>query len=1044
MNLNKEGWSGTVDLKNMDFVQMEHDVLRFWDENKCFEKMVKKNEGKKIFRFLDGPVTANNPMGVHHAWGRTLKDLFIRYKSMSGYTSHYRSGFDGQGLWVEVEVEKELGFKSKRDIENYGLSEFTDRCMERVSKYSKIITEQSKRLGQWMDWENSYYTNTDQNIEGIWNFLKVCHGNGWLKKASRPMAWCPRCGTSLSEHEMTGSHKSIEHVSVFAKLPVKGKDFEILVWTTTPWTLSANLAVAVNPKVEYFVVKCASHEKPLVLCKNAIEYLESEREVIAKLKGEELVGLEYETFFPEFPVQKSKKHKILAWDDVSPEDGSGIVHIAPGCGKEDYELCKPLGIEAVCPVDENGVFYDGYDFLSSKKASEVADLVFEKLKEAGKLFKTMPITHSYSVCWRCKTEVLFRLVEEWFIETEKVRPLLIAANKTIKWEPEYIGKRMEDWLQNMGDWNISRKRFYGLPLPIYECEKCGKVTVVGSKAELASFGGEKVRDIPHLHRPWIDDVSISCPECGESVKRILEVGDVWLDAGIVPFSTLWYFEDREKWSKHFPIEWITEMNEQVRLWFYSMLFMSVTLVGKAPYEHVLAYASVVSEDGSKFSKTGNMIRFDEAAEKLGADTIRYLYAGAGITNDVRFGFNLGEEVRRKLLGFWNIYLFFETYASLEGPDLLNRAASKPDRTDEWLKARVTFFVERARACYEVYGSQEVISEFEQGIDDISNWYVRINRKRFWQGETHAFLALFEAIRRLTIAMAPIIPFMSEFIWQNLVRKLRPNELLSVHLNEFEKKQDLTGPQLEILMETDVIRHVITLALKARNEKQIKIRQPLSKLYVIIPKDLKKLIKNAQKIIMDEINVKEVELLESEEGLLVKRLELDFKKAGSVLKGDLARFKKALDEATEEELEVAIDTISRGKKLKLSGFEAFVTADLFVVKSESKDGVHLVQERDVSVAIDTNLSEELIREGIYRELLRNCQVLRKEADFRVEQRICLGISSDDELLDSVLTEYKEKLMTETLATGFEKQLAEKHIEKSVTINGGVVLIQMQGI
>lgn len=588
-----------MDLKNMDFVQMEHDVLRFWDENKCFEKMVKKNEGKKIFRFLDGPVTANNPIGVHHAWGRTLKDLFIRYKSMSGYTSHYRSGFDGQGLWVEVEVEKELGFKSKRDIENYGLSEFTDRCMERVSKYSKIITEQSKRLGQWMDWENSYYTNTDQNIEGIWNFLKVCHENGWLKKASRPMAWCPRCGTSLSEHEMTGSHKSIEHVSVFAKLPVKGKDFEILVWTTTPWTLSANLAVAVNPKVEYFVVKCASHEKPLVLCKNAMEYIESEREVIAKLKGEELVGLEYETFFPEFAVQKSRKHEILAWDDVSPEDGSGIVHIAPGCGKEDYELCKPLGIEAVCPVDENGVFYSDYDFLSGKKASEVADLVFEKLRDAGKLFKTMPITHSYPVCWRCKTEVLFRLVEEWFIETAEVRPLLIKANKTIKWEPEYIGKRMEDWLQNMGDWNISRKRFYGLPLPIYECEKCGKVTVVGSRAELASFGGEKVRDIPHLHRPWIDDVSISCPECGESVKRILEVGDVWLDAGIVPFSTLWYFEDKEKWNKHFPIEWITEMNEQVRLWFYSMLFMSVTLVGKSPYEHVLAYASVVSEDGAK-------------------------------------------------------------------------------------------------------------------------------------------------------------------------------------------------------------------------------------------------------------------------------------------------------------------------------------------------------------------------------------------------------------------------------------------------------------
>jgi isoleucyl-tRNA synthetase len=1033
-----------VDPRDIDFVQMEHDILKFWEENRCFEKLVKKNAGKKIFRFLDGPVTANNPMGVHHAWGRTLKDLFIRYKSMSGYTSHYRSGFDGQGLWVEVEVEKELGFKSKQDIEDYGISEFTDRCMERVSKYSKIITEQSKRLGQWMDWENSYYTNTDQNIEGIWQFLKVCHGNGWLKKASRPMAWCPRCGTSLSEHEMTGSHKSIEHVSVFAKLPVKGKDFEILVWTTTPWTLSANLAVAVNPKVEYFVVKCASHEKPLVLCKNAMGHIEPEREIVAKLKGEELVGLEYETFFPEFAIQKGRKHEILGWADVSPEEGSGIVHIAPGCGKEDYELCKPLGIEAVCPVDENGVFYSDYGFLSGKKASEVADLIFEKLSGAGKLFKTLPVTHSYPVCWRCKTEVLFRLVKEWFIETAEVRPLLLAANKTIKWEPEYIGKRMEDWLCNMGDWNISRKRFYGLPLPIYECEKCGKVTVVGSKVELASLSSDKVGDIPHLHRPWIDDVGVSCPECGERVKRVLEVGDVWLDAGIVPFSTLWYFDDREKWDKHFPIEWVTEMNEQVRLWFYSMLFMSVTLIGKAPYEHVLAYASVVSEDGSKFSKTGHMIKFDEAAERLGADAVRYLYAGSGIANDVRFGFNLGEEVRRKLLGFWNIYLFFETYASLERPDLLNRPASEPNETDVWLDARVTLFAERARESYEVYDSQGVVSEFEQGIDDISNWYIRINRKRFWQGETNAFLALFDAIKRLAIVMAPIIPFMSEFIWQNLVRKLRPNELLSVHLNEFEGKRDLTEAQLKILAETDIIRQVITLALKARNEKQIKIRQPLSKLYVIVPKEQKGPVTNAKEIIMNEVNVKELELLESDESLLTKRLELDFKKAGSVLKGELPKFKKALDEATKEDLEVAVDTILRGKELKISGFDDFVAADLFVVKSETKDGVHLVQEKGISVALETNLSEELVREGIYRELLRNCQVIRKEADFRVDQRIYLGISSDNELLDSVLSEYKDKLMAETLATKFEKQLAEKHVEKSVVINDGVVLVQMKGV
>ncbi len=637
-----------------NFIKIEHDILSFWEKNDTFNKLIEKNKGNKTFRFLDGPITANNPMGIHHAWGRSIKDIFLRYKAMNGYSCQYRNGFDTQGLWVEVEVEKELGFKDKKDIEKYGMAKFTTKCIERIEKYSKIQTAQSKRLGQWMDWDNSYYTHTDENITSIWYFLKKCHDNGWVKEDYRPMPWCPRCGTSLSEHEMTGSHKDITHTSVFAKLPVKDRNFDILVWTTTPWTLSANVALAVNAELYYAVIEIDNIKRPLILAKTALKYIDENKKVLKLIKGSDLVGLEYETFFPSLQVQKNLTHKIIEWSDVYADEGSGIVHIAPGCGAEDYELGKKNRLAEICPIDENGVFSEEYDFLKGKEASKVSDIVFEELNVQDKLYKTLEYTHSYPVCWRCKTEVLFRLVKEWYIKTDEIRPKMIQASNSVIWEPAYIGKRMNDWLNNMGDWNISRKRFYGLPLPFYPCDNCGHLTVVGSKEELSKLSGKNIKDLPELHRPWIDDININCPKCNELVSRIPEVGDVWLDAGITPFSTLGYFTDKESWRQYFPVEWVIEMREQVRLWFYSMLFMSVTITGKAPYERVCAHSSVVAEDGTKFSKTGFMIKFDEAAERVSSDTIRYLFAGASFSTDVRFGYNLGDEVRRKLLRFWNV------------------------------------------------------------------------------------------------------------------------------------------------------------------------------------------------------------------------------------------------------------------------------------------------------------------------------------------------------------------------------------------------------
>ena len=589
---------------DFNFIEMEHNILNFWEKEQCFKKLQEKNKDGKPFRFLDGPITANNPMGIHHAWGRTLKDIFLRYKGMNGYTSHYRNGFDGQGLWIEVEVEKELGFKDKKDIEKYGLENFTKKCMERVQKFSEVITEQSKRLGQWMDWDNSYFTNTEENITAIWYFLKKCHEKGMIKQSFRPMPWCPRCGTSLSEHEMSGSYKQLTHKAVFFKLPLKGTDCKAVVWTTTPWTLSSNVALAVNPENDYAKVRVKSDDKYLILAKNAIKILgEDKLEVIEIFKGEKLVGLEYETCFEEFEKQKNINHRVVAWEDVANDEGTGIVHIAPGCGAEDFELGKREGLDIIIPIDDSGIIVDGFGFMTGKSTKEVAEYVFEELKNRNKLYKVEEHEHSYPVCWRCKNEVVFKAVKEWHIDSDVVRDKLIEASRKVKWTPEFAGKRMEDWLNNMGNWAISRKRFYGLPLPIYPCEECGEITVVGSKEELKELAGDIVDELPDLHRPWIDRVEIKCPHCGKKVKRITDVGDCWLDAGIVPFSTLKYFTDKEYWKKYFPAEWVTEMKEQIRLWFYAQLFMSVVLEEKAPYESVLTYSAVVKEDGGKFSKS---------------------------------------------------------------------------------------------------------------------------------------------------------------------------------------------------------------------------------------------------------------------------------------------------------------------------------------------------------------------------------------------------------------------------------------------------------
>ena len=1028
-----------------DFIALEKEILSFWEKNECFAKLVEKNKDGERFRFLDGPITANNPMGIHHAWGRTLKDANIKYNSMHGKSCQFQNGFDSQGLWVEVETEKELGLKDKRSILEYGMDNFTEKCMDRVRKFSAIITEQSKRLGQWMDWDNSYFTNTDLNITSIWHFLKVCHEKGYLVKSHRPMPWCPRCGTSLSEHEMSGSYKDVTHISIYAKLPLKDSDDSILVWTTTPWTLTSNVALAVNPEIDYLRVKVKSDERTLIIGKKALSKLKGDIvTVLDEFKGSELVGKEYTTVFPEFEVQKFP-HFIVPWEDVDAEEGTGVVHIAPGCGAEDFDLGKRHNLKQICPIDDSGIILPGFGALSGMQTSEVLDTVVADMTAKNVLYKTEPVTHSYPHCWRCKTQVVFKLVDEWSIATEKLKPLLLAAADTVKWEPEFAGKRMKDWLTNMGDWNISRKRFYGLPLPFYPCPHCGHLTVVGSKEELIELSENKsLEGVPHLHRPYIDKIRIICPKCGKPVERVPEVGDCWLDAGITPFSTKKYFEDKEYFEKNFPSELVIEMKEQIRLWFYSLLFMSVVLTGKAPYEQVVAHSSVINEDGSKFSKTGNMIRFDEAAEKMGADPVRYLFCSAPVAGDVRFGYNLTDEARRKILSFWNVYVFFNLYACLDNPDIAHFTPDESTLThsDKWLLARTEQFLAAADAGMKSYRTAAVIKEFESFTDDVSNWYIRINRKRFWKStdkndQMNAYKCLYGAIKTVLGVMAPIIPFLTDYIWQNTVRCIEPDEAISVHLSDYPVPKGVNYG--DVLAETEAAREIITVAQRMRNEAQLKIKQPLRTLYVVCDETFRSKVEVLENVIKDELNVKEIRFSSDESDFNERYYTVNFRVAGAKLKKEAQNLKTIVEGLDKEGMRKMDESYLSGT-INLGSFEG-LTCDVFDVHTRPKEGFVVSAENGFTLALDTVLDAALVREGFIRETIRQIQVLRKEADFAVEQRIKAEIKTFDDEAALAVSEYADRIKTDILCTELTT-ISDPAVEKEIAVGQSKLVIKLK--
>jgi isoleucyl-tRNA synthetase len=1008
---------------------LERSILEFWDRSDIFAKLRAMNAGGPRFSFIDGPVTANKNLGVHTAWGRTLKDVFQRYKAMNGYHQRYQNGFDCQGLWIEVGVEKQLGLNSKREIEEYGLAAFAAKCREVVQWSATELIEGSKRLGQWMDWGKDYYTFSDTNITYIWKFLKVVHGRGWLYVGDRPTEWCPRCGTSISAHELVGSYVDRTDPSVTVRFPLLDRPGEaIVIWTTTPWTLPANVAAAVRPDAEYGRLPGGDWM--------AVQRAPEGAEFTQVLTGAELVGWRYRGPFDDLAPGAGVQHRVVAWDEVSMEDGTGVVHIAPGCGAEDFDLGRAQDLPLLNPVDESGRYYQEYGWLAGLATSEVADRVFEHLRSQGLLVSAGEITHRYPECWRCHTPLIFRVSDDWFIRVDEIREPMRAANRDVEWTPAYLGSRMDDWLVNMSDWNISRRRYYGLPLPFYPCS-CGHLNVIGSRAELAerAVNPDALAGLKELRRPWIDAVMIRCAECGAEVRRIAEVGDVWLDAGIVPFSTLGWenpefvpqglgtgaarglttadLPDHEYWREWFPADWVSEMREQIRLWFYSQLFMSVTLTGRAPYRRVLGYEKMLDEKGREMHGSwGNMISAEDAFARMGADVMRWQYCAQPPNQNLLFGFGPGKEIQRKLLTLWNSVSFFSSYANTAGftPELadLDRAFGATERAgtdepwpglaslDRWLLTRTSKLVAEATSGYEQYLTVSVLRAFESYLDDLSNWYIRRSRRRFWNSDQAALRTLWASLVQGLRVIAPVTPFLAEHLWQFLMISPCPEAPESVFLAGWPQP----GPiDEQLLADVAVVRQVVDLGRRARAGSKLKLRQPLRALIVegaapgigaYLPE------------IADELRVKEVRLERIESSGL--RVRPNFPVLAPRLGASMPLVKKALDAGEFTDL--------GDGRFRVLDF-VLEPAEVLVERLE-KAGWSVASDEGLTVALDTSLNDELRREGRVYETIHQVNTMRKEARLGLSDRIRLTLPR----ADADLLGYQDWIAGEVLAVSIE--------------------------
>lgn len=932
-----------------DFPKMEKELLEKWYKDGVVEKYLNKNKGSdKYFSFLDGPITANNPMAVHHAWGRMYKDLWQRYKNMQGYKERFQNGFDCQGLWVEVEVEKELGLKNKKDIENLvpgdrkaSINKFVELCKERVRKYSAIQTEQSKRLGNFMDWDNSYYTMSDENNYAIWHFLKKCNDIGLIYKGHDVVAWCPRCQTAISQHEMlTEDYKEITHDSVFIEYPlIDRKNTFLLVWTTTPWTLPGNVAVAVDPKKDY--VEAKGWKDNCIVVKEAAEQLKLK--IIKTIKGNELIGLEYSSPFDNFPRVKKTlgeyKHRVIATDSlilpVTVTEGTGLIHVACGQGSEDYQLGKKEKLPVIELINDEAIYLDGMDEFSGQSAKKHPEIIIEYLKKLDSLFDTQKYTHRYPACWRCKTELVWKVTDEWYIAMDagnpSLREMMVEVTKKIRWLPEFGLERELDWLENMHDWLISKKnRYWGLALPIWECIKCKSFEVIGSKDELkekASQGLNKFEG--HTpHKPWIDEVKIKCSKCGEAVSRIEAVGNPWLDAGIIPYSTI----DEEERKNWLPADFITEsFPGQFKNWFYSLIAMSTVTENMEAFKTVLGYGTLTGEDGRPMHKSwGNSIEFNEGADKIGVDVMRWMFARANPAENMLFGYKIADEVRRRFhLKLWNIYNFFVTYANLDNWRPKENKNESENILDKWILIRLNQTNKVVTESLDKFDSFTASDQIDKFVDDLSLWYIRRSRDRVGpaadsESDKEAFYhTSYYILLTTTQLLAPFTPYMSDVIYKNLTKEE------SVHLSDWPKVNiNDKKENAKLIGDMQRIREIVEKAHAIRKERKISVRQPLKSFSTTekpVSEEFEYLLKdeiNARKIIWNskknEFDTKITPELEEEAKTreLMRKIQEERKNMGLNLtqKVDLTNIWIPKDEKLKDWLmrKAQIDSISQGE------------------------------------------------------------------------------------------------------------------------------------
>jgi len=1062
-----------------DFVAQEHDLLREWADRRTFARLREQNAGGPRWSFLDGPITANNPMGVHHAWGRTYKDLYQRFHAMLGEHQRYQNGFDCQGLWVEVNVERDLGFTSKRDIEAFGIAEFVSLCKQRVLTFAARQTEQSIRLGYWMDWNDpkelirlrdllaadpsqtatsdgpdgpvtdtvemlvgrlgmpdlggSYFTFSNENNDLIWGFLAECHRRGWVYRGHDTMPWCPRCGTGLSQMEMNEGYQDREDPGLTVRLPLLDRPGEsLLVWTTTPWTLAANVAAAVGPDLRY--VKVRQGEDAFWLGKGTLKQaLRGPFEVVEERAGAELEGWRYGGPFDDLPAIRAAfseagyEHRVVTWNEVGEVEGTGIVHIAPGCGAEDYQLGTELGLPVIGPIDEDGRYYPGFDWLTGREAPAITEAIIDDLEQRRFFYHLEPYNHRYPHCWRCSTPLLFRLVDEWYIRMGEVydrpREELTAAEvdaslryqimevvDQIRWLPGFGYERELDWLLNMRDWMISKKRYYGLALPIYDCRECGTFDVIGGRDELRerAVAGWETFEGHTPHRPHVDAVKIACPSCGSPTSRIPDVGNPWLDAGIVPFSTMHFREDPDYWAQWFPADFISEsFPGQFRNWFYAMLAMSTVLRREPPFRTIFGYATLFGEDGRPMHKSwGNAIEFDEAAERMGVDVMRWMYASARPDDNILFGWHAADEARRGLLVLWNVYAFFVTYARLAGWTPADGAPPVAERPplDRWILSRAAGVAAEVEAYLRDYDAEAATRVLGAFIDDLSTWYLRLSRRRMSKGSgadrDAAFATLHAALVALVRTTAPILPFLSEAIYGNLVASIDAGVPDSVHLTRWPAPE--LAPLRDAALEeaVAVARRAVDLSRTLRGQAGLKVRQPLARLWVALPgRDITE--RDALiELVRAEANVKAVELIGDESELVDRRVKVLLPRVGKRLG---PRIPEVMASAREGRFEIHADG-----SVTIAG--ETLSPDEVEIQASPRPGTVVAHDDGMVAVIDTTITPELRAEGDARELQRAVQDLRKETGLELDDRIVLWVDG----LDAAVRPFLDVVAAETLA------------------------------